>query len=185
MFFIQAEFNTLPSEEKLERLYVKYRKLMLKTAYGILRDHHLAEDAVHDVFIKLNENPDLIPDPDSDKAAPYLSVAARNSAKNHLVHVNRAMKTEDITEVQVEDRSMPDLTDLVADRDAVKRIMTAVRRLDDTYRDVLLLRLAYGYSAKQIAAVTGRKEPTVKKQLQRGKEILAEALRKEAAKYGR
>ena len=185
MFFIQTDFNTLSQERKLERLYVKYRRLMLKMAYGILHDYHLAEDAIHDVFIKLNENPDLIPDPDSGKAAPYLSVAAKNAARNYLEQINRSAETDDITEIQVEDKTLPDLADHLADKEATERIMSVIRGLDQIYREVLLLRLAYGYSAKQIATVTGRKEATVKKQLQRGKEILSEALGKEAAKYGR
>ena len=37
----------------IEQLYLKYKFLMFHTAFTILQDHMLAEDATHTVFLNL------------------------------------------------------------------------------------------------------------------------------------
>lgn len=37
-------------------IYEKYRYLMMKVAYDVLKDNFLAEDAVHEAFIKIAHN---------------------------------------------------------------------------------------------------------------------------------
>lgn len=40
----------------VEELYCMYKKLMYKEAYAILSDAHLAEDAVHESFVRVIKN---------------------------------------------------------------------------------------------------------------------------------
>lgn len=42
------------NEEILEYIYRKYRKLVLDTAYSVLKDFYLAQDVCQEVFIKLS-----------------------------------------------------------------------------------------------------------------------------------
>ena len=43
-------------QDKLVQIYDKYKNLMLSVAHEILNDTYLAEDAVHNAFIKLSHN---------------------------------------------------------------------------------------------------------------------------------
>lgn len=43
-------------KSKFEQLYLSYRHLMHHVALGILKDHHKAEDAVHEAFIRIEKN---------------------------------------------------------------------------------------------------------------------------------
>ena len=47
-------------KSKFESLYLTYRKLMFHVANGILNDEGLAEDAVHQAFLKILENFDKV-----------------------------------------------------------------------------------------------------------------------------
>lgn len=58
-------------------------------------------------------------------------------------------------------------------------IIAAVSKLKPTYRDVLLLHCMDNMKTKDIARALGRKVSTVKKQLVRGKQMLALILKEE------
>ena len=45
---------------KLEALYREYKSIMLSKAYSVLRDEGLAEDAVHNAFMRILKNLDKV-----------------------------------------------------------------------------------------------------------------------------
>lgn len=53
LFFYLSALDTQEERTKFEDIYKKYGKLMKYVAYNILRDDSLAEDAVHNAFLKL------------------------------------------------------------------------------------------------------------------------------------
>lgn len=61
-------------KRKFVILYEKYRHLMLKVAYDVLRDNYLAEDAVHEAFIKVAKNMEKI-----GETKRYLITITKNS----------------------------------------------------------------------------------------------------------
>lgn len=50
-----AMLDTPEEKSKFEVLYKEYRSTMYNHAYGILKDKHLAEDAVHNAFFEVNK----------------------------------------------------------------------------------------------------------------------------------
>ena len=58
-------------------------------------------------------------------------------------------------------------------------VLSVIRNMDATYRDVLYLRYVSDLPVKKIASVLDRKVSTVKQQLVRGKKILISALSEE------
>lgn len=48
--------DTQTEQEKFEQLYYQYKRLMYWIANHILGDSHLAEDAVHEAFLKIIKN---------------------------------------------------------------------------------------------------------------------------------
>ena len=60
MLIYMAMIDSPNDRDKFERIYHKYRFLMLNVAKKILTNHHDAEDAVHQAFISIIENIDKI-----------------------------------------------------------------------------------------------------------------------------
>ena len=52
-------------------IYEKYRYLMMKVAHDVLKDNFLAEDAVHEAFIKIAHNMQNIHDVESVETKRY------------------------------------------------------------------------------------------------------------------
>ena len=56
LIFYMSLIDSDESKDKFESLYLKYRKHMKHIAMKILGDEHLAEDAVHNAFVKIISN---------------------------------------------------------------------------------------------------------------------------------
>ena len=68
--------SLLDSEEeisKFELIYSTYKKQMYYTANNILKDSHLAEDAVHNAFLRIINNLEKIEDINSHKTDNEIS----------------------------------------------------------------------------------------------------------------
>ena len=61
-------------------LYEKYRCLMMTVAISILKDNYLAEDAVHEAFIKVAKNIDKFGDVDRIETKRYLISIVKSTA---------------------------------------------------------------------------------------------------------
>ena len=63
---------------KTERLYYTYKPVMVGVAYNILKDKYLAEDAVHQSFIRVINNLQKIDENDCHKTKGFLVIICRN-----------------------------------------------------------------------------------------------------------
>ena len=72
-----------------------------------------------------------------------------------------------------------DLIDEICSRTGYDNLIKAIKSLDDKYREVIYYNLVVELSPAEISEIVGRPENTVRKQAQRGKEILIEILKKE------
>ena len=66
-------------KRKFVILYEKYKYLMLKVAFDVLKDNYLAEDAVHEAFIKVSKNMEKIGDVDTRETKRYLITITKNA----------------------------------------------------------------------------------------------------------
>ena len=78
--------------EKIEQLYSLYRNVMFYTAERILRDHHLAEDAVQKAFLKVLDNLHKISEIDCNKTRAFLVIIVRNVAITMYNFLNQGAK---------------------------------------------------------------------------------------------
>lgn len=51
--FYLSLLDTEEEKSKMEALYITYKGLMLKIAYDISKDYDLANDALHNAFLKI------------------------------------------------------------------------------------------------------------------------------------
>ena len=121
---------------------------------------------MQDTIIQLVRNDPKPEDPEHLKAW-LLSVAA-NKSKN-LLKYNRYRQHDDIEELEIPEEAPEDL----------KYVWEAVNRLPEKYREVIHLFYAEDYPTKQISAILGIRESTVRSLLCRGREKLKEILKEE------
>lgn len=172
---LQFYLNVIENEEereKFETLYLTYRNIMLARAKQILRDQYLAEDAVHEAFIRIAKNINRIDVSNCHKLKSFLVVVVDNVSKTMYVK----KKKENI--IQYEEIIGPgqlgeDILDkIVTDFQAVE-IADKIECLPEKYSQALMLRYIHGLSDKEISNILGLSHAATRKRLQRARVKLA------------
>lgn len=165
---------------KVEKLYDSYRKLLFFIANGILRDKHLAEDAVHDAFIKIIKNLHKVGEISCPRTRNFIVIICRNVAKDIYKKRIGVIDTEDEQALSVKEMEiMSNPLDIVISQESVNRLTAAIEQLSETYRDTFLLKRVYGFSREEIAETFGISVEAVKKRLVRAKAKIIEQLGEE------
>lgn len=175
--FYMAYIDDEDDREKFEIIYNEYRKRMVSTAYSILRNHEDAEDAVHDTFIKIARNMNSIGDPKSNEALSYVLKATKNTAIN--LSQKNTTRNKHIHLEDVENMTDEHFFEKLSVTEDYEKIVSAIRNLNDTYRDVMFYHFVCEMKIKDIADLLGKKNSAVRQQLVRGKKMLIEILEKE------
>lgn len=173
MSFIDDEDD----REKFEIIYHTYRKRMVLTANSILHNRDDAEDVTHDTFIKIARNIKSIDEPKSDKTLSYVIKATKNNAINLL---NKNKRRDELIYLDdVENMTDEQFFEKLSLTENYNKIVTAIRNLNDTYRDVMFYHFVEDMKIKDIADLLGKKTSTVQQQLIRGKKKLLEIVEKD------
>lgn len=172
----RCELNFFRKEKtKIEVLYEKYKFLLFKIAKDILKSPELAEDIVHQTFVKVIENKLVIEEVDSAKTRNLLAIICRNLSIN--VYNKMKQKEYIVDEIpQEEIKEFQSVEDIVISNYNVEIIMNSIMELPDIYRDVLLFEKVYGYTKNDISHIFEISIETVNKRSQRAKEKLTETL---------
>ncbi len=166
---------------KLEKIYTLYRKKMWYAANSVLSDAYLAEDAVHNAFIRIAGNIKRIDAADSQRTFYYVITAAKNAAID-ILRKNKGFTETDIDELyDISDKENSSFYQKLETEDMLTK---AIAGMPAIYRDVLYLLIAEDMSEKEIAVFLGRKAGTVHQQIRRGRAILKEELLKGAKTNG-
>jgi RNA polymerase sigma factor (sigma-70 family) len=131
-------------------VYLEQRPKLVRTAFLIVRSQHVAEELVHDGFIRLHEHFDTVESP-----AGFLHTAVVRLCLTWLKR--RDMEHERLQRLAgpVRDESEPD------------ELWDAIGRLDPDRRAVLVLRFYEDLSYEQIAVAVGCPIGTVRSRLNR------------------
>lgn len=164
--------------QKAERLYCRYCKPMYFEAYGILHDKRDAEDAIQESFIRIMRNLYKIDENDVPKTRGFLTIICRNVALD-IYHRQAGTNTMPLEDAD----SVPDwkleTEEIVINKETFARVKAAIEALAPKYRDVFLLKYAYGYRREEIASVFGLSVEAVKKRLLRAKQMIVNEFGKE------
>lgn len=161
----------IESEEdkvKFEQIYFAYRQKMYAVAYSILRNRSDAEDAVHQAFVSIIENLHNVHKIGCPESTSYIVVITERKALDILRERKRLSPAGLIEELSGVEIALP-IDGGLAD---------AVAKLPAQYRELILLRFAYGYSTREIGAILGKSPGTVQRQLWRAKDALQKQLEK-------
>lgn len=82
LVFYLSVLDTTEERSKFEELYIKYGKLMKYVAYNILCDDALAEDAVHNAFLKLMKYLNKIDEVNCHKTKSFIVIVTESVSKD-------------------------------------------------------------------------------------------------------
>ncbi len=168
-------------KKQFEKIFRDYRKQMVFYAMSILKNESDAEDAVHDVFLRLARNWGSVKMIDNPiDLRNYLLKATKNSSLNIMKKNSRENITLD-TIIEFDFDSEPSVSDeefidMICAKMEYQAIVVAMTKLKETYRCALYYHFVLELSVKETAKVMGQTTTATKQQLIRGKKALLDML---------
>ena len=178
LLFYLSLIENEEDKSKFERLYYKYRKLMKHKAIEMLHDEFLAEDAVHEAFIKLTRHIGGVDENDSHKTTSFIVIIVKSVCSDMIRKDN---KNKEIVWQNMD--YMGCVNDNSFNNLEVQDILSVIVSLPDTYREIIELKVSHDLSDKQIADVLGISNSAVRKRIQRAREILRAKLAERGEDY--
>lgn len=167
-------------KEKFERLYNTYNTMMTKLANSILHNNALAEETVQDCLLKLAITITEVPGVPSKRAKAMITIMVKNKARNNL----ELEHYDDVVPAEDDDFISESLADNVASAVGYQRMLQEIKKLDATYRDILIFKYIHGFSANDISEILQIPIRTVETSIYRGRKILKEKMEGVFYEYG-
>lgn len=146
---------------------------LLRFAFWLGRDRQLAEDVVQEAMLRAWKSFDALAD-ESKAKAWFLTIVRREFARSFE---RKRLPLTDLDELVTAEADV-----LAAEGDEeLEAMRTALFRLDDEYREPLVLQVLMGYSTKEIAAMMGLQQGAVLTRLFRARARLRQELAPEPA----
>ncbi len=155
------------AQNQLETTYRRYADMLYRIALSHTGKREDAEDAVHDVFIKLLEKAPIFAD-ETHKEAWLIRVTV-----NRSLDIVRQRGRRSFAPLE-ESGDKPD----APDGDG-SEILAAVDRLPPKYKSVILLHCLEGKTVENTAMALGLSVSAVKMRLVRGREMLKKSIESE------
>lgn len=160
-------------EQTYEQIYQIYHKRLYSFAFKYLKSKELAEDAVHDTFIKLWDNRQNI----TTSIKGYLFTSARN----HVMNMIRNRKKKVLKHIQLEQQKAP-LSNKTEDKIFYSEYQNILARglegLPEGKREIFKLKTVQGLSNREIAVQLDISIHTVKSQYYQASKYIKDYLDK-------
>ncbi|MEO8457663.1 MAG: sigma-70 family RNA polymerase sigma factor [Chloroflexota bacterium] len=186
----EALYKELDDEELMQRLvyrdltayrtlYGRYSNLVYSAALRIVRDAHIAEDMVQEVFLRIWRKPDSYT-PARGKFSTWLTSVTRNRAVDEVRSRNRRYRHETASpeeqerEIPGSELDDPALTAELADQRRL--ILGAMSQLPPEQRQTIELAYFGGLTQQEIAERLNQPLGTVKTRIRLGMQKLRTAL---------
>ena len=169
-------FKRNEDESTLEMVYIKYKRLMIRTAEKILGSEK-GEEAVHDVFVcfieKFRENYSEL----GNKPGQYFVVVVRNHALN-IIKKERLefLPLDEIGAYGVPYNYVSCPEEELIEKDSEERLVEHIQRLRADMQQLLMYRYIIGYSNQEIAIKMGVSSSVVSTRLDRARKCLSVVL---------
>lgn len=176
--FIQA---LLDEDDRafIEKLYLEYRDLMFRVAYGMLHDTHNTKDAINSACASLCKHAQRLKQMACCKQRAYIVTTIENACRD-LMRANAKYVLNDKDEVfnEIPDRNV-DVEDAVLCIDSVERLKRALVRLPVRERIALEMKYFEGQDDETIAQAIGIKAGSVRTAIPRAREHVRKIMEEE------
>ena len=159
--------------QRFDSVVTVFYQDMYRYAAWLCRDIGIAEEVVQEALLRAWKSLDALRD--DDAAKPWLLTIVRR--ENARYFERKRLETVDIDNLTPAQSAMLAETD-DSDLDDMRQ---AIYRLDDDYREPLVLQVMMGHSTKEIAELMGLQQGAVLTRLHRARLKLKEEVEKEAA----
>lgn len=165
----------------MQKLFLKNRELMYRTAYSIVHNLTDAEDVVSSTCLKLISKLDRLRAINPLRQRAYI----RSSVRNEALMLLRRRKTEryaldHLTVLQRTHQQPPNVDTQVIYRVTLEEVMAAIGKLAEDDRDVLRMKFFDQLADVEIAEIFGVSQSTVRSKIIRARQRLYAALRENA-----
>ncbi len=162
MIFYLSLIENQEDKDKFEYIYTNYKYTMLYEAKQVLKDEHMAEDAVHESFIKIIQIISKISLDNCNKLKRFLVLIVRHKSIDMIRKNDKAKNVPIDDELDSNVELRDDVLDKIMSMQGLNNLMEIIRELDDTYRIPLELSILYGYSHKEISEILDLSENLVR-----------------------
>ena len=167
--FFLAALESAEDKKQFTLIYEQYRAQMEQVALRFLREQSDAEDAVQNAFMQIIRHFEKIFSIPCEELPFWIISIVKNEALMILRKKKKEVSLEDwdaVSEVAEEVTGYNELVELI-------------RRMPETYRAVLEMKLLLGYSDREIARHLSISETAVSTRYSRGRELLRRIVEKE------
>lgn len=167
--------------EIVEEIYDRYYKHMIVCAMDILKNKRTVQEAVQEAFYHIAATYELFEDVAAESSAALVYIYVKHTAMHFLNQNKRNIKvvtfsdyTSRVTKnIPIED---DDIESIVIDDETTSIVSDALDKLDEVYRDLMIMKCYYHMRNVDIARVLKIDSTTVKNRVSRGKHALKESL---------
>lgn len=168
------------SDDAFRQIFDKYNVILYRSARLVCGNDADAEDAVQETFVQAYFHMKELRDPSKLKywlfRIMYRKVFRITKKHSHEIAVDDiALRADHAAEKSA------DVTDEICEFQGDPQIEEALAALDEKHRKVIVLYYYSGFSVKEIAAITGSIEGTVKSRLYTARRKIAGMLQNKAA----
>ena len=154
--------------DKITTLYARYEQSMYREARAILHDDQLAEDAVHEAFLRLIRLRSRLGEPDSPAVQRYVRRTLRSAA---IDLYRRCRQDRERCTALEEAEAVADCFNLPD-----SSLLALIDSLPDQYAAVIRCRFVRGLSVHETAAVLRVSEACIRKRTERARRMLQDSL---------
>jgi RNA polymerase sigma-70 factor, ECF subfamily len=175
---------TATNEDTLEAAVREHARMVYRIAYSVSRNHHDAEDATQETFMRVlryRRKLDGIDDSKMWIARIAWRVAVEHAKKRPAVSINETEVDTAITQLRAHGKSAEEVA---ASNEMSLLLGGLIAALPDALRDATRLSAVEELLPGEIAAVLGTNEASVRSRLFRARQILKEKLKALEVNYG-
>ena len=178
LFLIETEEDRISFEDMYKRTYLR----LLYVAKSILLNQPDAEEAVHDVYVKIADDFSLYRGRSLYEMTGLGVIMTRNICLNRIRSKCRHRESPFEIYEYIYGKDDTILDDIVRE-ETLEELKCAIRELEQKEKDILVLRYYYKFSYKQIGKVFDMREKTVEVRRRRIKIKLRKIMEKRAKKH--
>jgi RNA polymerase sigma-70 factor (ECF subfamily) len=183
-FVSEAVMMARTNEDALESAVREHTRLVYRIAYSALRNHHDAEDATQETFVRVlryKKKLEEVRDPKTWLARIAWRVAVERSRKRPEISLSEAETANAVVELRSQLASAEEST---LGNEMAELLESLISALPDLLRDALRLSTIEELSPTAIAEVLKTSEASVRSRLFRARQILKEKLSALEGSYG-
>lgn len=171
LVFYLAALETQEEKNRFEYIYRKYADFMYKIAFSITHSHDLTEDAVHDTFLQVIHEINILRMDNEKELKSYLYIITYERTIDFLRKWERKRGlTQNIdSDLFLENNCEPE--QLALTNITLEMALHHMENMPEMYRRPLMLRVK-GYSIKEIARMMQCTESSIKVRIHRARKMI-------------